>query len=136
MGDARNFASHFIDNMPGQIADDTKVMDGELLQRKCLDYTGGGEMIVEESACQFIACCCITGAGKRWCGIKDFAPLYIKRQDLCCDQRCACPPSPATVPAGISICGFHLWGECGGSLRGKGPGAGAATAATSEPIAE
>merc|ERR1712167_544234 len=54
-----------------QIEDGTKTWDSQVAMGRCLDYTQG-DLIVEEAACQRVNCCCIVGAAKAWCGIKDF----------------------------------------------------------------
>merc|ERR1712028_110414 len=73
-----------------QIEEGTKAWDAAIAQNKCFDYTSG-DMVVHESACQAIECCCITGVRKAWCGIKDFKPIFS----------------------------IKLWGEGAGSCKGS-----------------
>merc|ERR1711998_407353 len=78
---------------------------------KEISIAGSEKAIWHEAAGEVIACFCIKGASKAWCGVSDCDPFYTQGNSLCIDNRCALPPSDETVPLGIACCGMQLCGK-------------------------
>uniref|UniRef100_A0A7S2XBU3 Uncharacterized protein n=1 Tax=Lotharella oceanica TaxID=641309 RepID=A0A7S2XBU3_9EUKA len=83
----------------------------------CIDMTK--DFICLDTANQFIMCFCIKGASKLWCGFDELKPCAGKGNCLCCDLRCALPPSQETVAFGFACCGKPLYPAdyVGGSMH-------------------
>merc|ERR1712216_1105639 len=93
-----------------QCTDDTKACSSGVSGQQCCDSIGGRQqMILLESGAAFVQLFCTKGAmkSKMDCTCR---PIFSKQQSLCCDSRCACPPTEDTVPFGISCCGFMITG--------------------------
>merc|ERR1711959_148 len=114
-----------------QYKDEHKKIQSVVSTSTCLDYTGE-KTIWHEAATEVIACFCIKGASKAWCGVSDCDPFYTQGNSLCIDNRCALPPSDETVPLGIACCGMQLCGkgikESSADSGGGGGGGGDAQA--------
>merc|ERR1711924_160741 len=88
---------------------------------QCCDDTGGeGSTVLYNMGVSAVYLFCIKGAAKEGCRCDDTVKyaLISKSQSLCCDYRCALPPSEeAGVAFGISCCGIKLAGSPGGSCK-------------------
>merc|ERR1711871_684080 len=114
-----------------QFLDENKAIQKSRSALMCIDCTQE-KSVCHEAAEDMICCFCITGAQKTWMGIEDMDPCFIRGNQLCCDQRLACPPAKETVPMGIACCGVQLYGDSMADSGGGAPPAEAKNAATAE----
>merc|ERR1711924_200234 len=93
-----------------QCSDETKACESGVSGFQCLDMSNGRDpMIWQSCGAAVIGCFCYKGAQKSLidCTCR---PIFSKYQSLCCDYRCALPPTAETVPFGIACCGVMLTG--------------------------
>jgi len=103
-----------------QCTDEHKACGQELALFQCCDYRKPGESVIYNVGATMISLFCMKGASKAGCKCDDSVKYAIisKWQSLCCDYRCALPPSDeAGVAFGVSCCGIKLAGAPGGSCK-------------------